>query len=174
MFEIQYAWLVLSLLLSAFASEQRLHIALHAQLSFASSGRVVGSEITCAGFSRAMESRGHHVQMFYPFEYANISSQKWDLVFIEGWFEMAHAFLHEMRRVSPSVVIFFFCLDPDMPGLSQVVRPAKILFACVHVYACDQKLLSNNFQVASMDVDAFFTNSIRSQKYLRAAGAHVE
>ena len=98
----------------------KLQIALHAQVSFASSGKVVGSEITCTGFRRAMQKLGHEVQMFYPFEYTNLTAHAWDLVFIEGWFEMIHAFIHEIRRVAPRALVFFFCLDPDFPGLRQV------------------------------------------------------
>lgn len=150
---------------SADGSARKLNIALHAQLSFASSGKVVGSQITCDGFRQAFEARGHNVQMFYPFEYTNLTAHVWDLVFIEGWFEMVHAFVHEMRRVAPKVVVFFFCLDPDFPGLPQV---------CNLVGLQTYNHFGTEFQVASLDVDGFFTNSLTTQATLSATGARVE
>jgi hypothetical protein len=112
-----------------------LNIALHAQVSYATHGKVVGSEITCAGLRHAFESEGHDVQMFYPFEYTNLTRASWDLVVIEGWFEMIHAFIHEIRRASGGrATVFFFCLDPDFPGMEYV---------------------------RNLDVDGFLTNSAK-------------
>eukprot|EP00937_MAST-01D_sp_MAST-1D-sp2_P000919 g919.t1 len=111
-----------------------LNVALHAQVSSARSGRVVGSEITCAGFHRALRARGHLVHTFYPFEYTNLTAAAWDVVIIEGWFEMIHAFVHEMRRVSPAVRVYFICLDPAFPGMAEL---------------------------RALDADGFFTNSMR-------------
>eukprot|EP00936_MAST-01D_sp_MAST-1D-sp1_P001060 g1060.t1 len=118
-----------------------LNVALHAQVSSAASGRVVGSEITCAGFRRALHAQGHFVTTFYPFNYANLTEAVWDVVIIEGWFEMVHAFVHEVRRLSPGVRVYFICLDPAFPGLDLI---------------------------GALDVDGFFTNSLRALDALRS------
>jgi hypothetical protein len=113
-------------------SIQPLYIALHAQVSSKESGRVVGSEITCAGFSRALRARGHNTHIFHPFSYANLTDATWDIVLIEGWFEMFDSFVHEVRRLNPGVRVYFFCFDPAFPGMEKLTR---------------------------LDVDGYFTNS---------------
>ena len=118
-----------------------LNIALHAQVSSKESGRVVGSEITCSGFSRALNALGHRTHTFYPFSYANLTDATWDIVLIEGWFEMFDAFVHEVRRLSPGVRVYFFCFDPAFPG------PEAL---------------------AHLDVDGYFTNSGKMLRWLRA------
>jgi glycosyltransferase involved in cell wall biosynthesis len=124
----------------------RLNVALHAQVSSKSSGMVVGSEITCAGFKNSFEALDHqveHVEVFYPFEYVNLTARNWDLVLIEGWFEMIHAFIHEVRRISQGRArVFFYCLDPDLPGMDEVVK---------------------------LDVDGFFTSSNQMKGLLKSA-----
>ncbi|CAK5061810.1 unnamed protein product [Aphanomyces euteiches] len=69
----------------------------------------------------------------YPGNYSAITDHLWDIVGIEGWFPAITAFIHEVRRVTSDYVkVYFFCLDPDFPGLDII---------------------------QDLDVDAFFTNS---------------
>ncbi|CAK4891633.1 unnamed protein product [Aphanomyces euteiches] len=89
--------------------------------------------MTCRGFADAFERQGHLVRIMYPGNYSAITDHLWDIVGIEGWFPAITAFIHEVRRVTSDYVkVYFFCLDPDFPGLDII---------------------------QDLDVDAFFTNS---------------
>ena len=73
-------------------------------------------------------------KIFYPFEYhglhphgtssSSASAAGWDLVIIEGWFDMINSFIHEVRAMSAlngkQTTVLFYCLDPDFPGLDVV------------------------------------------------------
>ncbi|CAM9347902.1 unnamed protein product [Discosporangium mesarthrocarpum] len=77
----------------------------------------------------------NHAQVFFPFQYDGLHDRQWDLVIIEGWFEMITSFIHEIRAVSypGHVKVLFYCLDPQLPGLPYL---------------------------AALDVDGFLTNSL--------------
>ncbi|CAM9321794.1 unnamed protein product, partial [Phaeothamnion confervicola] len=126
------------------------NVALHAQVS-PDAGFIVGSVITTAGMRAALlsgaatglEGAGEgnftaavdHGQIFYPFSYDGLHDRAWDLVIIEGWFEMINAFIHEVRSLSlpaKHTRVLFYCLDPELPGMSHL---------------------------AALDVDGFLTNS---------------
>ncbi|CAM9530263.1 unnamed protein product, partial [Ectocarpus sp. 12 AP-2014] len=83
-----------------------------------------------------------HVRIFYPFNYEGLHARSWDLVIIEGWFEMINSFIHEVRAISHPlpVTVLFYCLDPEYPGLPHV---------------------------AALDVEGFLTNSESTRQYLR-------
>ncbi|OQR89604.1 hypothetical protein THRCLA_09672, partial [Thraustotheca clavata] len=125
-----------------------LHAVIHAQAHSSSDGYVIGSEMTCSGFEHAFKDQGHVVQLMYPGNYSTIADYQWDIVFIEGWFPAIIAFIHEIRRqTNGHAKVYFFCLDPDFPGLDVI-----------------QKL----------DVDAFFTNSYEVLDILKPHAPHAE
>lgn len=113
---------------------QDLNIALHAQAPPTPGGYVVGSVMTTNGLKRALLRTGRvrHARSFYPFHYHDLNNATWDLLIIEGWFESSAAVIHEFRRHSPSILVFYWCLDPLFPGLNSI---------------------------ASLDVDGYLTNS---------------
>ena len=121
-----------------------LAVGLHAQAAYSTSGFVVGSEITCRGLQSAF-SRHRRVQtpvpIMYPGRHKALWRRTFDLVLVEGWFPSIGAWLHELRRNSPSVVILFFALDPGYPGMAAL---------------------------AKLDVDGFLTNSARAQAWFVA------
>ena len=132
-------WAALALLAGSIAGVEEapaggLAVALHAQAYPEQGGVIVGSVMTTNGLKRALLRTGRVrvAQSFYPFHYAGIAEERWDLVVIEGWFEMSTAFIHEVRRLSPSVVVLYWCLDPSFPGLDAI---------------------------AAIDVDGYLTNS---------------
>ncbi|ETW08529.1 hypothetical protein H310_01092 [Aphanomyces invadans] len=134
--------------LSSSTCIQRLHVALHAQAHSSNDHFVVGSEMTCRGFGKAFGAQGHHVQMMYPGSYSSIADHSWDIVFIEGWFPAIVAFIHEIRRLTQGhAKIYFFCLDPDFPGLDTIQQ---------------------------LDVDAFFSNSHDALRVLQPHAPHSE
>lgn len=122
-FRILVACYVLGLVLTRHATlclsgdESSINVALHAQVP-PSAGFVVGSAVTMAGVRQALLNRGRrepngsadggntgifsaavevaHTQTFYPFDYAGLHDRAWDLVIIEGWFQMINAFIHEV------------------------------------------------------------------------------
>ncbi|KAH8095813.1 glycosyl transferase [Aureococcus anophagefferens] len=91
-----------------------LAVALHAQAYPVEGGVIVGSVMTTNGLKRALlrSGRVRVARSFYPFHYSGIADEAWDLVIIEGWFEMSNAFIHEVRRLRPAVVVLYWCLDP--------------------------------------------------------------
>ena len=126
-------WL-LPLLLHTSQAEDRINVALHAQAPPTPGGYVVGSVMTTNGLKKALLRTGRvrEARSFYPFHYHFVNNQTWDLLIIEGWFESSAAVIHEFRRHSPRIVVFYWCLDPLFPGLSSI---------------------------ASLDVDGYLTNS---------------
>ena len=64
--------------------------------------------------------RVREARSFYPFHYHFVNNQTWDLLIIEGWFESSAAVIHEFRRHSPHIVVFYWCLDPLFPGLQSI------------------------------------------------------
>ena len=118
----------------AAAAEEGLAVALHAQAYPVEGGVIVGSVMTTNGLKRALlrSGRVRVARSFYPFHYSGIADEAWDLVIIEGWFEMSNAFIHEVRRLRPAVVVLYWCLDPHFPGLDAI---------------------------GSLDVDGYLTNS---------------
>ena len=40
----------------------------------------------------------------------------------EGWFGAIDSFIHEVRRMNPDTVIFYYCLDPVFPALENTKR----------------------------------------------------
>lgn len=118
------------------ADVSRINVALHAQVP-PSAGFVVGSAVTMAGVRQALLDRERreppgsadggeigifsaavevaHTQTFYPFEYAGLHDRPWDLVIIEGWFQMINAFIHEvwLCMVSQCLVYFDPCTCSD-------------------------------------------------------------
>jgi hypothetical protein len=103
-----------------------------------------------AGLGKAFERRPEVdvVRTFYPFEYRGLHEEApWDIVLIEGWFEMINAFIHEVsssltpslktkdwhikchtwqvRILSPNVTVLFYALDPDFPG-TDVLRALDV------------------------------------------------
>ena len=118
----------------AAAAEEGLAVALHAQAYPVEGGVIVGSVMTTNGLKRALlrSGRVRVARSFYPFHYSGIADEAWDLVIIEGWFESSAAVIHEFRRHSPSILVFYWCLDPLFPGLNSI---------------------------ASLDVDGYLTNS---------------
>ena len=118
----------------AAAAEEGLAVALHAQAYPVEGGLIVGSVMTTNGLKRALlrSGRVRVARSFYPFHYSGIADEAWDLVIIEGWFEMSNAFIHEVRRLRPAVVVLYWCLDPHFPGLDAI---------------------------GSLDVDGYLTNS---------------
>jgi hypothetical protein len=122
-----------------------LNVALHAQVDPEVHGFIVGSVLTTQGMKHAMEAQGHFAKIFYPFSYAGLFDRKWDLVIIEGYVESIGAFIHEARRIAypNKVIVLFYCLDPDFPGLETV------------------RLL---------DVDGIMTNSRRVNNHFEALG----
>ncbi|KAH8059893.1 glycosyl transferase [Aureococcus anophagefferens] len=118
----------------AAAAEEGLAVALHAQAYPVEGGVIVGSVMTTNGLKRALlrSGRVRVARSFYPFHYGGIADEAWDLVIIEGWFEMSNAFIHEVRRLRPAVVVLYWCLDPHFPGLDAI---------------------------GSLDVDGYLTNS---------------
>ena len=115
-------------------AEDLINVALHAQAPPTPGGYVVGSVMTTNGLKKALLRTGRvrEARSFYPFHYHFVNNQTWDLLIIEGWFESSAAVIHEFRRHSPHVVVFYWCLDPLFPGLSSI---------------------------ASLDVDGYLTNS---------------
>lgn len=79
------------------------------------------------------------VQVFYPFEYDNLTKAQWDLILIEGWFPMIHDFIFLVRAESPKAKIIHFCLDPVYPSIETTV---------------------------SLDVDGYVTNSLMMENIL--------
>ncbi|KAH8062513.1 glycosyl transferase [Aureococcus anophagefferens] len=81
----------------AAAAEEGLAVALHAQAYPVEGGVIVGSVMTTNGLKRALlrSGRVRVARSFYPFHYSGIADEAWDLVIIEGWFEMSNAFIHE-------------------------------------------------------------------------------
>lgn len=85
-----------------------MNVALHAQVP-PSTGVVVGSAVTMTGLKSALlkhrDATGadnlgidhiSRVEIFYPFSYVALHDHAWDLVIIEGWFEMINVFIHEV------------------------------------------------------------------------------
>ncbi|KDO32810.1 hypothetical protein SPRG_02503 [Saprolegnia parasitica CBS 223.65] len=136
-------WLVLVALAVADEEEacaSSLNIVVHAQAHSSTDALVIGSEMTCAGFQAAFAAAGHHVQLMYPGSYGALHDRVWDIVFIEGWFPAITAFIHEIRRATHGHArVYFYCLDPDFPGL-------------------------NTLQM--LDVDGFFANSHEALRHL--------
>lgn len=118
-------WALLGSLLSLFCCAGGINVALHAQVT-PSSEKIVGSAVTMAGVRQALLSRNRsgntlrqgrksdadsssitegrrwgveNVTIFYPFDYKGLHDSSWDLVIIEGWFEMINSFIHEVRKV---------------------------------------------------------------------------
>ena len=121
-------------------------VGLHAQASFSSSGFVVGSEITCRGLQSALEKHPRvqsPVPIMFPIRHKEIWRRKFDLFIVEGWFPGIGPWLHELRRQSNNVLIFFYALDPGFPGTATLVK---------------------------LDVDGFLMNSVRMRARLAAAG----
>ena len=81
----------------AAAAEEGLAVALHAQAYPVEGGVIVGSVMTTNGLKRALlrSGRVRVARSFYPFHYSGIADEAWDLVIIEGWFEMSNAFIQE-------------------------------------------------------------------------------
>lgn len=140
MCRLYFALIVLGVILSTYLCHGGLNIALHAQVH-PDSGKVVGSVITTDGLRAAFSKRGDVsiCSVFHPFRYHGFSETQWDLIVIEGWFPSMTDFLRLARTQSPQVVILFYCLDPEYPGL-QLVR--------------------------HFEVDGFLTNSRAVQAYL--------
>lgn len=97
--------------------------------------------MTTHGLKRALErlDRVRIVQIFYPFHYEGLDAEEWDILIIEGWFEMMFALIHEVRRSSQRARVLFWCLDPEFPGLDAIM---------------------------SIDVDAYLTNSESTRSQL--------
>lgn len=122
------------------AAQGSLAVALHAQAA-PSDGLIVGSVMTTHGLKRALErqDRVRLVRIFYPFHYEGLDTEEWDILIIEGWFEMMFALIHEVRRSSHRARVLFWCLDPEFPGLDAIM---------------------------SIDVDAYLTNSETTRSQL--------
>lgn len=99
------------------------NIALHAQV-FPDGEKVVGSVITTDGLRAAFLKRREveKCEIFYPGHYHGYSNTTWDFLIIEGWFLNIYEFLQVSRNLFPDMKIFFYCLDPVYPGMSQVVK----------------------------------------------------
>ena len=78
--------------------------------------------MTTNGLKRALlrSGRVRVARSFYPFHYEGLHDEPWDLLIVEGWFESANALIHEMRRVHPTCLVFYWCLDPHFPGLGAI------------------------------------------------------
>ncbi|KAG5178868.1 hypothetical protein JKP88DRAFT_280775 [Tribonema minus] len=110
--------------------QHKLNVALHAQVD-PGSGFIVGSVLTTEGMKQALLDSG---KVFYPFAYTGLHDRVWDIAIIEGYTLMINAFIHEVRRASHGrTKVFFYCLDPALPGLTAT---------------------------AALDVDGFLTNSL--------------
>lgn len=120
-----------------------LAVALHAQAYPAEGGYIVGSVMTTNGLKRALlrSGRVRVAKSFYPFHYTGLDDEAWDVLLIEGWFEMSNALIHEMRRQNPKIAVFYWCLDPLFPGLDAI---------------------------SALDVDGYLTNSESIQRTLGA------
>ncbi|EQC36775.1 hypothetical protein SDRG_05609 [Saprolegnia diclina VS20] len=130
------------------ACASSLNIIVHAQAHSSTDVLVIGSEMTCAGFQAAFVADGHHVQLMYPSSYGALQDRVWDIVFIEGWFPAITAFIHEIRRATHGHArVYFYCLDPDFPGLSTLQM---------------------------LDVDGFFVNSHDALQHLSPFAAVTE
>lgn len=85
-----------------------------------------------AAFSKRRDVKT--VEIFYPFHYSTFLSTPWHLVLVEGWFPSIHSFIAVTRASNPGVIVLFYCLDPEYPGMPMVYK---------------------------LDVDGFLTNSKR-------------
>lgn len=113
-------WILVSFLLPCIVCY---NIALHAQV-FPDGEKVVGSVITTDGLRAAFLKRREveKCEIFYPGHYHGYSNTTWDFLIIEGWFLNIYEFLQVSRNLFPEMKIFFYCLDPVYPGMSQVVK----------------------------------------------------
>jgi len=108
--------LLLLTLLTPSESSQNFRLALHAQAA-PTPELIVGSVLTTNGLAAAYKNinpQGTPPRIFYPFNYNNLKGGGcYDLVIIEGYFQMITSFIHEVRRGCPNGVVLFWSLDPD-------------------------------------------------------------
>lgn len=111
-----------------FVYSRKLNIALHAQVmpNDDINGKIVGSVITTDGLRSALDERGTidvgKTAIFYPYSYSSFFDTDWDLIVIEGWFPMMHEFIQLTRSKLADVIILFFCLDPNYPGIQVMLH----------------------------------------------------
>ena len=107
-------------------AEPQFKLALHAQAK-PTDDLIVGSILTTSGLASAFTSITQITTpppTFYPFNYENLNDQHascFDLVIIEGFFQMITPFIHEVRRNCPDSVVIFWSLDPDFVSKKTLV-----------------------------------------------------
>lgn len=116
-----------------------LQIGLHSQTLFDFEGLVAGSEVTTNGLANAFlrHPDKHQVVRFSPNNYDLVSKVLLDLVIIEGWHPELPYFISLLRKFNPKVVVIFWNLS--FYGFNGVVK---------------------------LDVDGYFTNSMKNLKVL--------
>ena len=156
---------------SAFAGKR---VALHAQASASKHGFVSGSVYTCLGLKNALEDLGAaHVRIFEtgfygpvcldPVDDGNCSTidhssalEDWDVVIIEGWFDMIRSFINLVR--SPREF-------EDSKGRALSPRQPLVFYFCLDTYS--DHYLS---QILRLNVDGYLTNSKKMLNIFQQAG----
>lgn len=149
-------------------------IALHAQASAAKHGFVSGSVYTCLGLKNAFEAMGAaHVRIFETGFYGPVcldekdegncsridrssALEEWDLVVIEGWFDMIRSFIN-LIRTPPRL--------EDSHGREIAVAQPTVLYFCLDTYSEDYLR-----QILGLNVDGYLTNSRRMLGLFHRAG----
>lgn len=111
-----------------------INIGLHAQGNFKNHHWVAGSEITTRGMRKALLKYPFvdKVELFAPFMYEPLLTERWDLLLIEGFTGPVPKVIRLLRHKNPNVIILHYCLD-TYPSLEDVIL--------------------------KLDVDGFLTNS---------------